>query len=114
VSFTPAASKEALKSMRAETRKRGFRNRSDLELKEIATIYNPVLRGWINYYGRYCPSALNSVLGHFNETLIAWAMHKYKKLKGHKTRADIFVRGIVKREPNLFVHWNKGWIRTFA
>jgi len=114
VSFTPAASKEALKSMRAETRKRGFRNRSDLELKEIATIYNPVLRGWINYYGRYCPSSLNSVLGHFNETLIAWAMHKYKKLKGHKTRADIFVRGIVKREPNLFVHWNKGWIRTFA
>lgn len=114
VSFTPAVSKEAMKSMRAESRKRGFRNRADLELKEIAEIYNPILRGWINYYGRYYPSALDPVLRHFNETLIAWAMHKYKKLKGRKTRADSFMRGIARREPNLFVHWKKGWIRTFA
>jgi RNA-directed DNA polymerase len=114
VSFTPAVSKEALKSMRAETRKGGIRNRPDLGLNEIATMYNPILRGWINYYGRYCPSALDSALGHFNDTLVAWAMHKYKKLKGHKTRADTFMRKLAKREPNLFVHWNKGWRRMVA
>ena len=114
VSFTPAVSKSAQKSMRAETRKQGFRNRTDLELKEIAHVYNPVLRGWIGYYGRYCPTALNSVLGHFNETLIAWAMRKYKKLKGRKTIAAIFIQKIAQREPQLFVHWNKGLIRAFA
>lgn len=113
VSFIPAVSKEAQKTMRATTRKYGFRNRTDLELKEIAEIYNPVLRGWIGYYAHYCPYALNSVLGHFNETLIAWAMRKYKKLKDHKTRAAIFMREIAKREPKLFVHWNKGLIRGF-
>jgi len=76
VSFTPAVSKEAQKSMRAETRKRGFRNRADLSLEEIAQVYNPVLRGWIGYYGRYCSREIDPVLGHFNEALIAWAMRK--------------------------------------
>jgi len=114
VSFTPAVSKLAQKSMRAETRKQGFRNRTDLGLKEIAQAYNPVLRGWIGYYGRYHPTALNSVLGHFNETLIAWAMRKYKKLKGRKTAAAIFIQKIAQREPKLFAHWNKGLIRAFA
>lgn len=114
VGFAPAVSKSAQKSMRAETRKWGFRNRTDLNLEDIAHMYNPVLRGWIEYYGRYYPTALNSVLGHFNETLIAWAMHKYKKLKGRKTMAALFIQKIARREPKLFVHWNKGMIRVLA
>ena len=114
VSFSPAVSKSAQKSMRAETRKWGFRNRTDLNLEDIAHMYNPVLRGWMGYYGRYYPTALDSVLGHFNETLIAWAMHKYKKLKGRKTKAAIFIQKIARREPKLFAHWSKGMIRMLA
>lgn len=114
VSFTPAVSKEAQKSMRAETRKRGFRNRADLSLEEIAQVYNPVLRGWIGYYGRYCSRAMDPILGHFNEALIAWAMRKHKKLKGHKTKAAIFMRKIAEKEPKLFAHWDRGFIRAFV
>jgi RNA-directed DNA polymerase len=114
VSFTPAVSKSAQKAMRAETRKMGIRNRTDLELKEIAQMYNPVLRGWIGYYGRYCPTAMKPVLGHFNETLKAWAMRKYKRLKDHKTKASIFLQNIAEKEPQLFVHWDKGFIRAFV
>lgn len=114
VSFTPAASKEALKSMRAETRERRFRNRTDLGLNDIANMYNPVLRGWIQYYGRYYPSALYPVLRHFNRTLIAWAMCKYKKLKRHRTRAGNFVEKISQRQPHLFVHWEKGMVGGFV
>jgi RNA-directed DNA polymerase len=114
VSFTPAVSKEAQKSMRAETRKRGFRNRADLSLEEIAQVYNPVLRGWIGYYARYCSREIDPVLGHFNEALIAWAMRKYKKLKGHKTKAAIFMRKIAEKEPKLFAHWDRGFIRAFV
>lgn len=114
VSFTPAVSKNALKSMRAETRKRRIRNRADLELSDIAEMYNPVLRGWMQYYGRYYPSALDPVLGHFNKTLAAWAMRKYKKLEGHKTRAARFIQEIAKREPLLFPHWRKGKVLRFA
>lgn len=114
VGFTPAASKAAQKSMRAETRGRGFCRRSELELKDIATMYNPVLKGWIQYYGRYHPAALHSVFRHFNKTLVAWAMHKYKKLRSRKTKAGIFLEKIAEREPQLFVHWNKSREKTFA
>ena len=109
-SFTPAVSKSAQKLMRAKTRKQGIRNRTDLSLKEIADMYNPVLRGWIGYYGCYYTTALNSVLGHFNESLIAWAMHKFKKLKGRKTIAALFIQKIARREPTLFVHWKRGTV----
>ncbi len=114
VNFTPAVSKTAQKSMRATTRKWGLRNRSDLGLNDIANMYNPVLRGWMEYYGCYCPSALYPVLRHFNKTLVAWAMRKYKKLRGHKTRAAIFLEKISERQPQLFAHWRKGMIGAFA
>lgn len=114
VNFTPAVSKAAQKSMRAETRERRLRNRVDLAIEEISALYNPVLRGWVQYYGRYYPSALDPVLGHFNKTLASWAMRKYKKLEGHKTRAALFIQGIAEREPQLFVHWRKGKVLWFA
>lgn len=114
IGFNPAVSKEALKSMRAETRRRGFRNRTDMSLNEIAEQYNPVLRGWLNYYGRYNRSSMYPMLGHFNRTLVAWAMRKFKKLRGHKTRAATFVERISKRQPNLFFHWSIGMVGSFA
>jgi RNA-directed DNA polymerase len=114
VGFTPAVSKEALKSMRAETRRRGFRNRTDWGLNDIGDVYNPVLRGWIAYYGRYSRSALYPMLRHFNKTLVAWVMRKYKRFRGHKTRAALFLEAISQKEPQLFVHWRMGMIGAFA
>lgn len=114
VRFTPAASKAALKSMRAETRKQRIRNRVDLELRDIAAFYDSVLRGWIQYYGHYYGSAMDPVLAHFNKTLAAWAMRKYKKLEGRKTQAALFIQRIAKREPQLFVHWRTGKVLWFT
>lgn len=114
VSFTPAVSAVGLKAMRQKTRTQNFRNRTNLSLNDIARIYNPVLRGWLQYYGRFRPSAMYPVLRHFNRTLVAWAMRKYRRLKGHKTRAGLFIEGISKRQPNLFVHWQRGMVGAFA
>jgi RNA-directed DNA polymerase len=114
IGFTPAVSEQALKSMRAETRRRGFRNRTDMSLNEIAHEFNPVLRGWMNYYGRYNRSSMYPVLRHFNKTLVAWAMRKFKKLRGRKTRATKFLEKIAEREPQLFIHWKEGMRGAFA
>ncbi|MCX7342775.1 MAG: reverse transcriptase domain-containing protein [Proteobacteria bacterium] len=114
VCFTPAVSKAALKAMRAKTRKQGFRNRTDWELKEISALYNPVLRGWAEYYGRYYSSALDAVWGHFNKTLLAWAMHKYKRLEGRRVRTGIWLQKIADKEPNLFVHWRRNKVLRFT
>jgi RNA-directed DNA polymerase len=114
VNFTPAVSRKAMTAMRQTTRKWNFRNRSDLSLQDIARMYNPMLRGWLSYYGRFYPSAMYPVLRHFNMTLVAWAMRKYRRLKGHKTRACLFLEGIAKRQPHLFAHWQRGMVGAFA
>lgn len=112
-SFLPAASKKALKAMTAETRRRGFRNSTELELKDISRMYNRVLRGWYNYYGKYYVSALDPLWRHFNRTLVAWALRKFKKLKATK-RAIKLLEKIAHENPRLFVHWEKGIVGAFA
>ncbi len=91
MSFSPAISKSAKKAMRSKIRKMGIRNRTELNLEEIAKWCNPILNGWIAYYGHYNKSALESVMKHFNHTLVLWAMRKFEKLRCHKTKAFQFI-----------------------
>jgi RNA-directed DNA polymerase len=114
VSFSPAVSSKALKSMRQRTRRLNFRNRTELSLRDISRLYNPILRGWIAYYGRYYPSAMYPLYRHINNTLVAWAMRKYRRLKRHKTRASLFLESVAEAQPYLFVHWQKGTVGSFA
>ena len=114
LSFNPAVSKEAAKSMRSKTRRSGIRNRSDLSLEEIARWYNPILRGWLNYYGRYHRTGMVPVMLHFNKTLVAWAMRKYKKLRGCKVKASLFIKKVQRERPDLFEHWKQGVGGVFA
>lgn len=105
--FTPAVSKAASKSMREKTRSHRVYRRTDMSLNDIAKQFNPILRGWIEYYGRYNRSSLYPALRHFNKTLVTWAMRKFGK---SKTRASLLLEGIVKRESQLFAHWKVvGW-----
>jgi RNA-directed DNA polymerase len=114
VSFTPAVSAKALKSMRETTRRLNYRNRTDLCLRDISRLLNPVLRGWVDYYGRFSPSAMYPVFRHVNKTLVAWAMRKYRRLKRHKTRASLFLETVAEEQPHLFVHWQNGTVGAFA
>jgi RNA-directed DNA polymerase len=114
VSFTPVVSAKALKAMRETTRRLNYRNRTDLSLRDISRLHNPVLRRWVAYYGKFYPSALYPVFRHFNKTLVAWAMRKYRRLKGHKTRASRFLEEGAAKQPHLFVHWQRGTVGAFA
>ena len=113
-SFSSAVSPTALKSMRAKIREFGFRRRTELSLADIAHRINPLLRGWISYYGRYAPSALAPLLRYVNQTLLAWATRKFKRFKAHKIRASHFLQTLTRLNANLFVHWRLGKIGTFA
>jgi RNA-directed DNA polymerase len=103
--FLPAISKGAKKAINAKIRKTNLRNRSELSLKEIAKKCNPVLRGVYNYYGKFYPSAMNSIWDNFDRTLTNWAMNKYKKFKHRKPWASKFIQRIAAKDPKLFVHW---------
>jgi RNA-directed DNA polymerase len=92
----------------------GIRHRTQMSLADIARQINPLLWGWIEYYGRYAPSALHPVLRYVNQTLLAWARRKFKRFAAHKIRASRFLQGIAKNNAELFVHWRIGMTGTFA
>lgn len=73
----------------------------------IAEILNPLLRGWINYFGKFNPSAMRYTLQCIERRLVKWAMSKYKRLRGHRRRAERWLESVRKREPKLFAHWNR-------
>ena len=105
INFSPAVSREAAQRMRQEMRQWKVHLRSDKAIDDIARMWNPVLRGWIQYYGRFYKSALHPVFRHFDTTLVRWAMRKYKRLKRHRRRAVYWLGGVARREPRLFAHW---------
>ena len=114
MSFTAAVSATTLKAMRQRVRRMGFRKRTELKLEDIAWKLNPILHGWIEYYGRFQPSALAPLLRSVNVMLVRWAMRKYKRLHEKKTRAMNFVKGIAQKCPKLFAHWSRGMVGSFA
>jgi len=106
VNFTPAISKDAAKKMRQEMRRWRINLRSDKAIDDLARMWNPVLRGWIQYYGRFYKSALYPTFRHFNDLLVRWAMRKYKRLRRHHRRAHHWLGGVACRDPRLFAHWH--------
>lgn len=115
VSFSPAVSRGAAKRIRQEMR-RSWRlpRRTDKALTDLAHMFNPVIRGWIGYFGQYHKSALYPVFRHLNLTLGWWAMRKYKRLKGHRRRAEHWLGRIARRQPTLFAHWQLLGVRPTA
>jgi len=113
VSFLPAVSDEAVKTIGRELRSWRLNCRSDKSLNDFASMFNKVVQGWINYYGRFYRSALYPVLRRINAYLVRWATRKYKRLRGHTTRARRWLVRVARREPALFVHWRyvrpDGW-----
>ena len=45
---------------------------------------NPVVRGWMQYYGAFYRSALYPLLTRINAYLMRWLRKKYKRLRGRK------------------------------
>jgi RNA-directed DNA polymerase len=100
--------------MRDKTRSFNWHLRTDLELKDIAKLFNPVLRGWINYYGKYYPSKLSYALQHFTRILVKWAMRKYKRFWNKKIKAIQYLKSFIKNNRNMFAHWKFGIIKVFV
>jgi hypothetical protein len=91
-----------------------IRQQTQRSLDDIAGMLNPLLRGWIGYYGRYNRAALETMLRHVNLTLVGWTMRKFKRFQGRKVGAARFLEKLVRIQPALFEHWRIGMIGAFA
>ena len=79
--FLPAISPEALKAKSDRLRGLRIHRRTDLSLDDLARWLNPIVAGWMNYYGRYYRSALDPLLQRVSTYLRRWAGKKYKRLR---------------------------------
>jgi RNA-directed DNA polymerase len=112
--FNPAVSPSAMKAMREAIRDLNLRRQTQLSLQDVARQLNPLLRGWIGYYGRYVRSALAPLLRYVNQTLVAWARRKFKRFNRSKILASKFLQRLAKERADLFAHWRLGLTGVFA
>jgi len=102
--FNPEVSTQAKKRMRQRMREWNILRRSSKTIEDVAEEANPVIRGWIQYYGRYRKSGLLNTLWHLDRLLVKWARKKYEKLRSWK-KAWAWLNGIKSQSPQLFTHW---------
>ncbi len=104
VSFTPAMSNKAGKAIRQTVRGWQLGRRSDKTLDDLVQWVNTRARGWINYYGRFYPSAMVPTLWRIEYHLIKWVTRKFKYRRSF-TKARAWLGTILDRQPLLFAHW---------
>lgn len=109
-SFLPAVSKDALKKMSAEVRSWRIHRHIGYTFGELARWINPIVRGWMQYYGAFYRSALYSFLQRINAYLMRWIRKKYKRLRPFK-KAHACWKRITRQYPRLFAHWV--WVPAF-
>jgi RNA-directed DNA polymerase len=105
VNFSPAISGRAAMAIRDEIRSWRLQSRNDKSIEDLSRLFNPILRGWLQYYGRYYRSAVYLSLRQLDKALARWASQKYKRLHHRPRRAAHWVARISRRAPALFAHW---------
>jgi RNA-directed DNA polymerase len=107
-SFLPAISDKASKAIAAQVRDWRIHRKNHLELTDLSQMFNPIIRGWISYYGKYYPTALRRNFAGLNRRLVRWARGKYKRLPDHKRQATRWLRQLARQQADLFAHWKLG------
>jgi RNA-directed DNA polymerase len=108
VSFLPAISQRAEKALRQQIHDWRMHLKPDKSIEDLSRMFNPSIRGWLQYDGRFYKSRLYRVLRHLNWALVHWARRKSKKLARHRRRAEHWLGRLARREPGLFAHWQMG------
>ena len=106
--FLPAVSTKAKKAMNSKLNSMPILRTPGIEIEAVAKAMNPVLQGWINYYGKFYASELKSFMRRINAKLANWAIRKYKGLRTSVTSAMKWVSSLCVRKPDLFAHWTFG------
>jgi RNA-directed DNA polymerase len=109
--FLPAVSRDALRRMSEEVRSWRIHLRTGAELDELAAWINSIVKGWMNYYGKFYRTALNTLLKRINTYLMRWAQRKYKRPRPFR-KARTWWHGLTERQPRMFAHWP--WMPEFS
>jgi RNA-directed DNA polymerase len=109
-SFQPAMSREKLIEKGREVRRWRLHRRPNDTLRDLAEAINPIVRGWMTYWGRFYRDEMIPLLKRVNTYLMRWARMKYKRLRGFKRLKAWWIE-VTRRAPGLFAHW--AWTHRF-
>jgi group II intron reverse transcriptase/maturase len=104
-SFLPAVSKEAMKGMRQRIRDWKLNRQTSATLERLARQYNPILRGWWNYYGKFYQTEMLKLRNYINQRLATWVQRKHRRLRRHKGQSFQWLSRVAEKQPSLFFHW---------
>lgn len=102
----PAVSRKSLKRMGDTLRDWRFQRLSEWSLSAIARRLNPIVRGWINYYGEFYPGILKRFLWRLDHRIVKWARKKYRSIRGSNKRSARWFVALRRDHPSLFTHWS--------
>lgn len=108
VGFNPAISPAAGKRIRQRIRRWRLNLRSSQSLVELARAINPIVVGWVNYYGAFTRSALYPILRQIDLHLVKWVKRKYKKKGRYIKHAIAWLGKVAHHHTELFAHWRFG------
>ncbi|MEP0919780.1 reverse transcriptase domain-containing protein [Leptolyngbya sp. DQ-M1] len=106
--FLPAISQAAKKEVNRTIRSWHLQLQNDKTLKDLARMVNPVLQGWLNYYGRFYPSALRQIWRNVNQYLVQWVRRKFKRFSRHQRRAKQYLDRLARANAHLLIPWRLG------
>jgi group II intron reverse transcriptase/maturase len=105
--FRPAISKKSMKKIAEKLRELAFHNWVSKDIHELANALAPMIRGWLNYYGKFRISELQWVFRLLNYRIAKWVRKKYKLRTYAKSYG--WLKRMTKWYPNSFVHWSYGF-----
>ena len=104
-SFSPGMSRTAQHTVRAQIRTWKLPCWTGARLEDLAATVNPVVRGWLQYYGAYHRSVLYPVMRQLERALQRWVQRTYRDLRQHQRRAAHWLQRVRTKQPTLFAHW---------
>ncbi len=108
-SFLPAVSKDALKKMGKQVRSWRIHMHINYTFSEFARWLNPIIRGWMQYYGAFYRTALYPLFQRINFYLLRWIRKKYRRLKTYKKATKRWDQ-VTAAYPMFFAHWKWVWV----
>lgn len=111
--FTPAVSSGSSKAFRDKIKEIRYNNKKST-IFVLAELMNPVIRGWANYFSKFSSREARKSLNYVNQSLVKWAIGKFKRVKGSKWKAWRYLERVAKSNSDLFYHWQMGIIPTIG
>ncbi|MEL6559948.1 MAG: group II intron maturase-specific domain-containing protein, partial [Bacteroidota bacterium] len=109
--FTPAISKKAIKRIVNKLRELKVHRWTNAPIETLSKLLSPLIRGWIQYYGKISKFTMNLLFVRINNRLVKWVYNKYKRFRRRKSfqLARKWLRNVAHRYAYLFPHWEWGY-----